>query len=72
MTTRQPTNQEIYHSIKKRAEFYKDKDDYLGIFTVAQVLWLLEEIDRKDRVIESLSELNDEWSFQSCSGEVKD
>lgn len=58
------TSVEILKSIKDRAIYYKDKDDYLGIFTVAQVLWLVEEIERKDRVIGSLTE---DWARKRAS-----
>ena len=37
---------DIFKHLKTRAEYYKDKDDYSGIFSVAQVLWLIEEIER--------------------------
>ena len=50
---------ETYLALRRRALEFKDRDDYLGIFTIAQVLFLIEEIERKDRVICALGE---EWA----------
>lgn len=39
----------------------------MGVFTVAQVLWLIEEIERKDRIIEALADArSDDWVIRSA------
>lgn len=50
----QPTRQEVFNSLKARALEHQFKDDYAGIFSVAQVLWLIEEIERKDQLLKAL------------------
>jgi hypothetical protein len=51
---------DIFKHLKTRAEYYKDKDDYSGVFSVAQVLWLIEEIER----LRLESNRIDDWKMQ--------
>lgn len=55
--------QEVFKHIKARAEYYKNKDDYSGVFTVAQVIWLIEEIER----LRLESARIDDWQMRRLS-----